>query len=34
LIGTDVAEDGVPAEFKVISLLHVTSMEPLTNRAA
>jgi hypothetical protein len=34
LIGTDVAEDGVPAEFKVISLLHVTSMERLTNRAA
>lgn len=34
LIGTDVADDGVPAEFKIVSLLHVTSMEPLTNQAA
>lgn len=34
LIGTDVAEDGVPAEFKIVSLLHVASMEPLTNQAA
>jgi hypothetical protein len=34
LIGTDVAEDGVPQEFKIVSLLHVASMEPLTNRAA
>ena len=34
LIGTDVAEDGVPAEFKIISLLHVASMEPLSSRAA
>ena len=33
LIGTDVAEDGVPQEFKIISLLHVASMEPL-DRAA
>ena len=28
LIGTDLADDGVPAEFKIVSLLHVTSMEP------
>ena len=34
LIGTDVAEDGVPAEFKIISLLHVTAIEPLTTQAA
>lgn len=34
LIGVDVAEDGVPSEFKIISLLHVTSVEPLTNQAA
>lgn len=34
LIGTEIAEDGVPAEFKIVSLLHVASMEPLTNRAA
>lgn len=30
LIGTDLAEDGVPAEFKIISLLHVTAIEPLS----
>ena len=34
LVGTDVAEDGVPAEFKVISLLHVASMEPIGAQAA
>jgi hypothetical protein len=34
LIGTDLAEDGVPAEFKIVSLLHVASMEPLTGQAA
>ncbi|MGB7159697.1 MAG: hypothetical protein WBD40_16640 [Tepidisphaeraceae bacterium] len=34
LIGTDIAEDSVPAEFKIISLLHVTAMEPLTSQAA
>jgi hypothetical protein len=34
LIGVDVAEDGVPAEFKIISLLHVASMEPLPSQAA
>jgi hypothetical protein len=34
LVGTDVAEDGIPAEFKIISLLHVASMEPLTSQAA
>jgi hypothetical protein len=34
LIGTDLAEDGVPAEFKIVSLLHVASMEPLPSQAA
>ena len=34
LIGTDLSEDGVPAEFKIVSLLHVTSIEPLTPQAA
>ena len=29
LVGTDVAEDGVPAEFKICSLLHVATVEPL-----
>jgi hypothetical protein len=30
LVGVDVADDGVPAEFKVCSLLHVTAIEPMT----
>ena len=34
LIGTDIAEDGVPGEFKIISLLHVTAIEPLSTQAA
>jgi hypothetical protein len=33
LIGTDL-EDGVPAEFKIVSLLHVASMEPRAGQAA
>ena len=34
LIGTDLADDGVPAEFKIISLPHVASIEPLAGQAA
>lgn len=34
LICTDIAEDGVPAEFKIISLLHVTAIEPVRTQAA
>jgi hypothetical protein len=34
LIGVDEAEDGVPAEFKILSLPHVASVEPLAPRAA
>ena len=30
LVGINVADDGVPAEFKICSLLHVTAVEPLT----
>ncbi len=30
LVGIDEADDGVPAEFKICSLLHVTSIEPVT----
>jgi len=33
LIGTGVAEDGIPAEFKIVSLLHVASIEPLSQAA-
>jgi hypothetical protein len=29
LVGLDIAEDGVPAEFDICSLLHVTAVEPL-----
>ena len=34
LVGTNVAEDGVPAQFKICSLLHVTAIEPLDGAAA
>jgi hypothetical protein len=30
LFGTDVAADGVPAKFKICSLLYVTTVEPLS----
>ena len=31
--GVDIADDDVPADFKICSLLHVTAIEPL-NAAA
>jgi hypothetical protein len=34
LVGVDLAEDGVPAEFKILSLLHVTAIEPIAGKAA
>ena len=34
LVGIDIADDGVPAEFKICSLLHVTAIETLTLSAA
>lgn len=30
LVGTGDTDEGVPAEFKICSLLHVTSIEPLS----
>jgi hypothetical protein len=33
LVGVDVADDGVPAEFKILSLLHITAMEPIVPQA-
>jgi hypothetical protein len=30
LVGIDIEDDGVPAEFKICSLLHVTAVEPLS----
>lgn len=29
LVGVDESDDGIPAEFKICSLLHVTAVEPL-----
>ena len=29
LVGVDTADDGVPAEFQICSLLHVSAIEPL-----
>jgi len=29
LVGLDIEDDGVPASFKICSLLHVTAIEPL-----
>ena len=33
LVGIDAADDGVPAEFKICSLLHITAIEPLNGAA-
>lgn len=32
-VGTDL-EDGIPAEFRICSLLHVTTVEPIEGQAA
>ena len=34
LIGIDLGQDSIPAEFKIISLLHVALMEPIAPQAA
>jgi hypothetical protein len=34
LVGVDASQDGVPAEFRICSLLHVTAVEPLSPAAA
>jgi hypothetical protein len=31
LVGIDEADDGVPAEFKICSLLHVSAVEPINS---
>jgi hypothetical protein len=33
LVGTDAKKDGIPGEFKIVSLLHVTAIEPLPPRS-
>ena len=33
-VGIDIADDGVPADFKICSLLHVTAIEPLNTAAS
>jgi hypothetical protein len=34
LVGVDETEEGVPAEFKICSLLHITAVEPLSPSAS
>jgi hypothetical protein len=34
LVGVDQADDGVPTDFKICSLLHVTAVEPLNPSAS
>ena len=34
LVGVGETDDGVPAEFRICSLLHVTSVEPLSATAS
>jgi len=33
LVGIDIADDGVPGEFKICSLLHVATIEPMAATA-
>jgi hypothetical protein len=32
-VGVDIADDNVPADYRICSLLHVTAIEPLTSVA-
>ena len=34
LVGVGDTDEGVPAEFKICSLLHITAVEPLSGAAA
>lgn len=34
LVGIDADKEGVPSEFRICSLLHVTSVEPMEKRSA
>ena len=33
LVGTDVADDGMPAEFRICPLFHVATVEPMPTGA-
>ncbi len=33
LVGIDEADDGIPAEFKICSLSHLTAVEPVSSTA-
>jgi hypothetical protein len=33
LVGTDVADDGMPAEFRICPLFHVATVEPMLTGA-
>ncbi len=33
LVGIDIEDDGIPAEFKICSMLHVTAVEPLQSNS-
>ena len=33
LVGTDLADDGMPAEFRICPLFHVATVEPLSTDA-
>jgi hypothetical protein len=33
LVGTDVADDGMPAEFRICPLFHVATVEPMLSGA-
>ena len=33
-VGIDIADDGVPAHFKICSLLHITAIEPINVETA
>lgn len=34
LVGVDDTDEGVPADFRICSLLHVTAVEPISSPAA
>ena len=34
LVGIDEAEDGVPAEFTICSLLHISAIEPISSASS
>jgi len=34
LVGTDLDREGVPAQFRICSLLHVSLIEPVTTAAS